>query len=58
VINKDVTLSEERSLAGLVLRDLVGSVLLAGLAIAVGVSGLRNVNIKKKKKRWEIAGSV
>jgi len=39
-----LSLSEERSLAGLVLRDLVGSVLLAGLALAVGVSGLRNVN--------------
>jgi hypothetical protein len=42
-----LTLSEERSLAGLVLGDLVGSVLLAGLALAVGVSGLRNVNLRE-----------
>ena len=39
------TLSEKRSLAGLVLGDLVGSVLLARLALAVGVSGLGDVNL-------------
>lgn len=39
-----LSLSEERSLSGLVLRDLVGLVLAAGLSTAEGSSGLGNVN--------------
>lgn len=41
-----LTLGIERSLTSLVLGDLVGSVLSALLALAEGVSGLGNVNLK------------
>jgi hypothetical protein len=40
-----LTLSEERSLTGLVLSDLVGSVLSALGTLTVGVSGLGNVDL-------------
>jgi hypothetical protein len=40
-----LTLSEQRSLASLVLGDFVGSVLLAGLTLAVSVTGLGNVDL-------------
>ena len=41
-----LTLGEERSLTSLVLGNLVGGVLLAGLALAIGVAGLGNVDLK------------
>ena len=40
-----LSLSEQRSLAGLVLGDLVLGVLAAILALAVGVAGLGNVDL-------------
>lgn len=44
-----LTLSEQGSLAGLVLGDLVGSVLLASLTLAVGVTGLGNVDLREER---------
>ena len=45
-----LTLSEQGSLAGLVLGNLVGGVLLAGLTLAVSVTGLGNVDLGNEKK--------
>jgi hypothetical protein len=45
-----LTLSEQGSLAGLVLGNLVGGVLLAGLTLAVSVTGLGNVDLGSEKK--------
>lgn len=42
-----LSLGEERGLACLVLRDLVLGVLAALLALAVGVSGLGNVDLER-----------
>lgn len=42
-----LSLGEKRSLSSLVLGDLVLSVLLAGLALAVGLTGLGNVDLKE-----------
>lgn len=41
-----LTLGEEGSLTSLVLSNLVRGVLLAGLALAIGVAGLGNVDLK------------
>jgi hypothetical protein len=41
-----LTLGEEGSLTSLVLGNLVGGVLLAGLALAVSVAGLGNVDLQ------------
>jgi hypothetical protein len=43
-----LTLSEERSFTGLVLGDLVGSVLSALGTLTVGVTGLGNVDLQVK----------
>jgi hypothetical protein len=45
-----LSLGEEGGLAGLVLRDLVLGVLAALLALAVGVSGLGNVDLWGERK--------
>jgi hypothetical protein len=44
-----LTLGEKRSLTGLVLGDLVGSVLFTLGALAVGVTGLGNVDLMREE---------
>lgn len=50
-----LTLGEQRGLASLVLGDLVLGVLAALLALAVGVSGLGNVDLIAEKKNIHVS---
>lgn len=53
-----LTLGEQRGLASLVLGDLVLGVLAALLALAVGVSGLGNVDLIAEREKYMSAAAV